>query len=87
MREVGHGQIIGRASIALLVYLTLRLGVAQILESVVRIGWGYPDNIGHVTLNGCFRCHDGVHTAKDGSTINADCELCHKQIEAPATSA
>ena len=43
----------------------------------------YPNNKGHVTATGCFRCHDGAHTAKDGSTINADCEYCHKQIEAP----
>jgi hypothetical protein len=41
----------------------------------------YPDNVGHTTSNGCFRCHDGSHTAKDGSTISADCEYCHRQIE------
>ena len=41
----------------------------------------YPDNIGHITSSGCFRCHDGSLTAKDGSTINADCEYCHKQID------
>jgi hypothetical protein len=39
----------------------------------------YPDNIGHVTSNGCFRCHDGSHAASDGSTINAECEYCHIQ--------
>ncbi|MGH9145513.1 MAG: NapC/NirT family cytochrome c, partial [Vicinamibacterales bacterium] len=38
----------------------------------------YPDNIGHLTSTGCFRCHDGDHTAADGSTIGADCEYCHK---------
>jgi hypothetical protein len=32
--------------LALLVYLTLRLGVAQILESVVRIRWGYLPLLG-----------------------------------------
>ena len=41
----------------------------------------YPDNLGHVTSSGCSRCHDGTLTAKDGSTINADCEYCHKQID------
>ena len=34
----------------------------------------YLDNIGHITSNGCFRCHDDTHTAKDGSKISADCE-------------
>jgi nitrate/TMAO reductase-like tetraheme cytochrome c subunit len=48
----------------------------------------YPDNLGHLTSSGCFRCHDGGHTAKDGMTISADCEYCHKQIEprAPAVA-
>jgi hypothetical protein len=40
----------------------------------------YPDNKGHVTSDGCFRCHDGSHTSSDGQTINGDCELCHKQL-------
>ncbi len=41
----------------------------------------YPDNRGHVTSDGCFRCHDESHETKDGKTISADCELCHKQID------
>jgi nitrate/TMAO reductase-like tetraheme cytochrome c subunit len=44
----------------------------------------YPDNIGHMTSSGCLRCHDGSHTAPDGTTIGADCEYCHKQIDQPA---
>jgi len=40
----------------------------------------YPDNIGHTTSNGCFRCHDGGHVAADGTAISADCDYCH-QIE------
>jgi nitrate/TMAO reductase-like tetraheme cytochrome c subunit len=43
----------------------------------------YPDNLGHITSSGCFRCHDGSHMAKDGTSINADCEYCHKQLDAP----
>ncbi len=43
----------------------------------------YPDNLGHITSNGCVRCHDG-RAATDGSKINDDCEYCHKQIERPA---
>ena len=51
------------------------------------VSWGsYPDNRGHLTSTGCFRCHDDSHTAKDGSTISADCELCHRQIETPASN-
>jgi nitrate/TMAO reductase-like tetraheme cytochrome c subunit len=50
----------------------------------MKVTWGtYPDNRGHVTSTGCLRCHDGSHTAKDGSTIRDDCESCHKQVETP----
>jgi hypothetical protein len=50
----------------------------------MKVTWGtYPNNKGHMTSTGCFRCHDGSHTAKDGTSINADCEYCHKQIEKP----
>ena len=52
---------------------------------VMKVTFGtYPTNKGHVTSNGCFRCHDGEHAAPDGKTINADCEYCHTQIERPA---
>jgi hypothetical protein len=44
----------------------------------MRIGWGtYADQIGHMTSQGCFRCHDQSHTTKDGVAIGQDCELCH----------
>ena len=49
---------------------------------VMKVTFGtYPDNLGHITSSGSFRCHDGSHTAKDGTTINADCDYCHKQLE------
>jgi nitrate/TMAO reductase-like tetraheme cytochrome c subunit len=41
----------------------------------------YPDNRGHITSTGCFRCHDDSHLSKDGSTISADCEYCHRQLD------
>ena len=50
----------------------------------MKVTWGsYPDNRGHTTSNGCFRCHDDSHKASDGSTISGDCEYCHKQIANP----
>ena len=45
----------------------------------MKVTWGtYPNNLGHTDFPGCFRCHDDQHTAKDGSAIRQDCELCHK---------
>jgi hypothetical protein len=29
--------------------------------------------------DGCFRCHDGNHVARDGTAISADCSYCHDQ--------
>ncbi len=44
----------------------------------MKVTWGtYPNNIGHVAFQGCFRCHDDNHKAKDGTTIKQDCESCH----------
>jgi nitrate/TMAO reductase-like tetraheme cytochrome c subunit len=43
----------------------------------------YPDNGGHTTSAGCFRCHDGSLVAKDGGSIGSDCEYCHKLIDRP----
>jgi hypothetical protein len=37
----------------------------------------YPDNIGHMTDLGCFRCHDGKHVSATGKVISKDCNSCH----------
>jgi hypothetical protein len=47
----------------------------------LKVGWGtYPNNLGHTEFRGCFRCHDGSHTTKDGKTIVQDCNTCHEQL-------
>ena len=48
----------------------------------MKVTWGtYPNNIGHNNFPGCFRCHDGNHTTKDGSkTITNDCSACHNLL-------
>lgn len=40
----------------------------------------YPNHIGHLETNGCFRCHSDRHKSEDGKTITKDCELCHTII-------
>jgi nitrate/TMAO reductase-like tetraheme cytochrome c subunit len=62
--------------------LTLRTIYERNVFPEMKVTFGtYPDNLGHFTSSGCFRCHDGGHTAKDGATISADCDYCHTQIE------
>jgi hypothetical protein len=49
---------------------------------VMNVTFGtYPDNLGHTSSPGCFRCHDGSLTAKSGTSIPSDCETCHKMLE------
>jgi nitrate/TMAO reductase-like tetraheme cytochrome c subunit len=47
----------------------------------MNVTWGhYPNNIGHTDFPGCFRCHDGNHTAKGGAAITQDCNACHNLL-------
>jgi nitrate/TMAO reductase-like tetraheme cytochrome c subunit len=48
----------------------------------MHVSWGtHPNNIGHMSYTGCFRCHDGDHATKDGATtITQDCAACHNLL-------
>ncbi len=47
----------------------------------MKVTWGtHPNNIGHMSNPGCFRCHDGSHTATNGKTIPQDCSVCHNLL-------
>jgi nitrate/TMAO reductase-like tetraheme cytochrome c subunit len=37
----------------------------------------YPNHVGHLNSQGCFRCHDGLHQSREGKTIPKDCNACH----------
>jgi nitrate/TMAO reductase-like tetraheme cytochrome c subunit len=37
----------------------------------------YPEHIGHLESNGCFRCHNNAFKSDNGRTITRDCNLCH----------
>jgi len=44
----------------------------------MKANWdAYPDHIGHLEYNGCFRCHNNTHISSKGKTISKDCNLCH----------
>src|SRR6201997_3857073 len=47
----------------------------------MKVTWGtHPNHIGHMSYPGCFRCHDGDHTAKDTTSITQDCAACHNLL-------
>lgn len=53
----------------------------------MKITWGtYPNNIGHIAYPGCFRCHDGSHSTKDGKSLSNDCSLCHNLLATDETN-
>jgi hypothetical protein len=47
----------------------------------LKVTWGtYPNNLGHMDFPGCFRCHDGLHTTRDGKAITQECDACHQTL-------
>ena len=44
----------------------------------------YPNHIGHLEFNGCFRCHNDGHANDEGKVISRECNLCH-EISAQGT--
>ena len=45
----------------------------------MRVRWDkYPNQIGHVEFDGCFRCHFDTHANKEGEYIARDCNQCHE---------
>jgi len=47
----------------------------------MKVTWGtHPNHIGHMSYPGCFRCHDGDHSTKDGTVITQDCTACHNLL-------
>jgi hypothetical protein len=40
----------------------------------------FPDHIGHLEVEGCFRCHNDAFTSENGRKISRDCNLCHTII-------
>jgi nitrate/TMAO reductase-like tetraheme cytochrome c subunit len=37
----------------------------------------YPDHIGHLESEGCFRCHNDAFKTETGKSITRNCNLCH----------
>jgi hypothetical protein len=47
----------------------------------MKVKWNaYPNHIGHLEFNGCFRCHNDRHATDEGRMIPLDCNLCHSIV-------
>jgi len=75
--RASHQTAADQAALAQAISATQQLYRTNVFPTM-KVTWGvYLDNLGHATSNGCFRCHDGSHVARDGSSISADCATCH----------
>ncbi|MCK4921252.1 MAG: NapC/NirT family cytochrome c [Bacteroidales bacterium] len=53
-------------------------GFSKNIFPEMKASWDvYPNHIGHIEYNGCFRCHNGNHMNSDNQVISRDCNLCH----------
>ena len=58
------------------------MGLQQVYSENIfpemKVKWdAYPNHIGHLEFNGCFRCHNDRHTDKGGDVISKECNQCH----------
>lgn len=77
------------------VYATRRQDVDRLVEAArtmyrtnffpaMRASWRtYPNNIGHMEFDGCFRCHDGRHVTDQGKVLRNECHICHTFLTQP----
>jgi hypothetical protein len=80
LREAFNAQLphaVEESSLQRVIQVTRAMYNSNVFPAM-NIGWGtYPNQSGHTTSPGCFRCHDEAHKTSDGRAIRQDCELCH----------
>ena len=53
-------------------------GYSKNIFPYMNASWkSYPNNVGHMESDGCFRCHNDKHKTEKGKVISKDCNLCH----------
>lgn len=59
----------------------IQSGYASNIFPFMKANWkSYPNNIGHMEFDGCFRCHNDRHSTESGKVISKDCNLCHNIV-------
>jgi nitrate/TMAO reductase-like tetraheme cytochrome c subunit len=53
-------------------------GFGRNIFPYMRVKWNqYPNHLGHLETDGCYRCHSDRHVSETGRFISRDCKLCH----------
>jgi hypothetical protein len=56
----------------------IQTGYSKNIFPFMKSSWkSYPNNIGHMVSDGCFRCHNDRHSTEKGRVISKDCNMCH----------
>lgn len=59
----------------------IQTGYANNIFPEMKASWkAYPNNLGHMESDGCYRCHNNRHATQEGKVISKDCNLCHNII-------
>lgn len=66
--------------------LAIQDGYNKNIFPFMKAQWNaYPNYLGHVESNGCYRCHNNDFKSTDGHVISNDCTLCHSiKAQGPA---
>jgi hypothetical protein len=63
-------------------------GYSKNVFPFMKVTWNkYPNYLGHIENNGCYRCHNDSFKNQDEKVISRDCNLCHHIKEQGAPSA
>lgn len=56
----------------------IKEGYSENIFPEMNVDWTvYPNHLGHLETNGCYRCHNDRHKTAQGDVISRDCNLCH----------
>jgi nitrate/TMAO reductase-like tetraheme cytochrome c subunit len=54
-------------------------GYSRNIFPYMKVKWSaYPNHLGHLETQGCYRCHNDRHKTAAGRVISRDCNLCHE---------
>jgi hypothetical protein len=57
---------------------SIQEGYSKNFFPAMRVKWSeYPNHLGHLETDGCYRCHNDRHASPQGKVISRDCNLCH----------
>lgn len=58
--------------------LAIQMGYRRNIFPEMKVKWDkYPNHLGHLETNGCYRCHSDRHITEAGKVISRECTTCH----------